>query len=379
MTNEFSRRHFFIAGIGALALPYAKGLFAQNPPAPALDLPPIPIVPVTKRSAVGLVRGDTRRKVVFDSLVAIDKELRAGLKLKKSVLIKVNFTATTNQLASSHADAVRGILDYLGPRFKGPVVIGEAASNDTMAGFDNFKYSDVVTEFKSQKVSLVDFNLEKPALMQTISANVHPTPLRIAARLVDPDAFVINCCIPKTHNAVIYTGAVKNMSMGAPLRSPIQEKPAWSDKRKVHVSGHQQHNYNLFLVAQHLAPYWGATVLDGFEAMEGDGPIYGTKVPWNMAVASTDYIAADRVALEAMGMDPKWIGYLQYCWQMGIGNYDLGQIDVRGEKIESLKKSFKLPGSVDDQLKWMGPLNAPSANPQKKGPGDWGGLLRGPE
>jgi uncharacterized protein (DUF362 family) len=366
MSKGFSRRHFFLAGAGALALPWTERLSAQNPPTPTLELPMPPIVPVTHRSAVSLVRGNTRRKVVFDALVGIDKELVPALKRKKSVLIKVNFTATTNQLASSHADAVRGILDYLGPRFRGPVVIGEAASNDTMAGFDNFKYDALVSEFKSQKVSLVDFNLEKSALMQTIDTNLHPTPLRIAARLVDPDAFVINCCIPKTHNAVIYTGAVKNMSMGAPLRSPIKETPSWSDKRKVHVNGRHQHNYNLFLVAQHLVPYWGATVLDGFEAMEGDGPIYGIKVPWNMAMASTDYIAADRIAIEAMGMDPKWIGYVQYCGQMGIGNYDIAKIDVRGETLEAIKKSFKLPASVDDQLKWMGPLSpAPAANPQR--------------
>ncbi len=347
-----------------MVCPCAERLFAQNPPTPALDLPPVPIVPVTHRSAVSLVRGDARRKVVFDSLVGIDEELVPALKRKKSVLIKVNFTSTTNQLASTHADAIRGILDYLGPRFKGPVVIGEAASTDTMAGFDNFGYSAVVSEFKSQNVSLVDFNLEKYALMQTIDDNVHITPLRIAARLVDPDAFVIDCCIPKTHNAVVYTGAVKNMSMGAPLRSPIKETPRWSDKRRVHVNGHQQHNYNLFLVAQHLASYWGATVMDGFEAMEGDGPINGIKVPWNMAIASTDYIAADRIAVEAMGMDPNWIGYLLYCWQMGLGNYDAAKIDVRGETLESVKRSFKLPGTVDDQLKWMGPLTPP-ANRQR--------------
>lgn len=324
---------------------------------------------MTRHSAVSVVRGVTRRQATHDALVGIDREMVQGLKHKKSVLIKVNFTATTNQLASTHRDAVAGILDYLGPRFKGPVAIGEAASNDTMAGFDNFNYSELVTDFKSQKVSLVDFNQEKYALMQSIDANIHPTPVRIASRLVDSDAFIINCCIPKTHNAVIYTGAIKNMAMGAPLRSPIKETPGWSDKRKIHVNGHWQHNYNMFLVAQHLAPYWGATVLDGFEAMEGDGPIYGTKVDWKVAMASTDYVAGDRVALEAIGMDPKWIGYLQYCGQMGIGNYDLSNIEVRGEKLEAIKTSFKLPGSVDDQLKWMGPLEITPARATRTLPG----------
>jgi uncharacterized protein (DUF362 family) len=367
MSKEFSRRQLLVASAAALALTGGRRLFAQHPPTPALELPPPPIVPVTRHSAVSVVRGQSRRQATHDALVGIDREMLQGLKRKKSVLIKVNLTSVTNQLASTHRDAVAGILDYLGPRFKGPVAVGEASSNDTMAGFDNLHYQELVTEFKSQKVSLVDFNLEKYALMQSIDANIHPTAVRIASRLVDPDAFIINCCIPKTHNSVTYTGAVKNMAMGAPLRSPIKETPGWSDKRKIHVNGHWQHNYNMLLVAQHLAPYWGATVLDGFEAMEGNGPIGGAKVDWKVAIASTDYLAADRAALEAMGMDPKWIGYLQYSGQMGIGNYDLSNIEVRGEKLEAIKTSFKLPDSIDDQLKWMGPLEiTPERAPQPR-------------
>ncbi len=357
------------ASAGALAFTRAGQLFAQHPPKPALELPPPQIVPVTQHSAVSVVRGVNRRQAIHDALVGIDQEMRQGLKRKKSVLIKVNLTNISNQLASTHRDAIAGILDYLGPRFKGPVAVGEAASNDTMAAFDNFKYSELVKEFKSQKVSLVDFNLEKYALTQSIDSNIHPTPVRIASRLVDQDAFIINCCIPKTHGSVTYTGAVKNMAMGAPLRSPIKETTVWSDKHKIHVNGHWQHNYNMFLMTQHLTPYFGATVLDGFEAMEGEGPINGTKVDWKVAMASTDYVAADRVALEAMGMDPKWIGYLQYCGQMGLGNYDTANIEVRGEKLEAIKTSFKLPASVDDELKWMGPLEVtPERPPQPRQP-----------
>jgi len=370
MSNEFSRRQLLLASAGALALTRGGRLFAQHVPTPALELPPTPIVPATGHSAVSVVRAASRRQAVHDALVGIDREMLQGLKRKRSVLIKVNLTSVTNQLASTHRDAVAGILDYLGPRFKGPVIVGEAASNDTMAAFDNFNYSELVKDFKSQKVSLVDFNLEKYALMQSIDVNIHPTPVRIAARLVDSDAFVINCCIPKTHGSVTYTGAVKNMSMGAPLRSPIKDSSPWSDKRKLHVNGHWQHHYNLFLAAQHLGPYWGATVLDGFEAMEGNGPVAGTKVDWKVAMASTDYVAGDRVALEAMGMDPKWIGYLQYCGQMGIGNYEMANIEVRGEKLEAIKTSFKLPGSIDDQLKWMGPLEiTPEPQPRQGGRG----------
>ena len=41
---------------------------------------------------------------------------------------------------------------------------------------------------------------------------------------------------------------------------------------------------------------WGASVIDGFEGMEGNGPKSGTPVASRIALASTDYVAVDRVA-----------------------------------------------------------------------------------
>ena len=96
----------------------------------------------------------------------------------------------------------------------------------------------------------------------------------------------------KTHNAVVATLSVKNMSLGAPLHNPPGEK-RWNDKRKYHV-GVRQNHYNMLLTAQKLQPNWGAAVIDGFEGMEGEAPV-PAPVPSRIAIASTDYVAADRV------------------------------------------------------------------------------------
>jgi uncharacterized protein (DUF362 family) len=66
-----------------------------------------------------------------------------------------------------------------------------------------------------------------------------------------------------------------------------------------------------------------------------------------IAIASRDYIAADRVAVEAMGIDPTLVGYLQYCAAVGLGNYDPAKIDVRGETIAAFKRTYKM-----DLLLW---------------------------
>ena len=73
-------------------------------------------------------------------------------------------------------------------------------------------------------------------------------------------------------------------------------------------------------------------------------------------MASMDYVAADRVATEVMGVEPTWVGYLQYLEQFGVGNYDMAKIDVRGETIAAVKRNYRLHPDIDRHLQWMGPL-----------------------
>ncbi|MBI3697533.1 MAG: DUF362 domain-containing protein, partial [Acidobacteria bacterium] len=108
--------------------------------------------------------------------------------------------------------------------------------------------------------------------------------------------------------------------------------------------------------AQRLQPCWGAAVIDGWEGMEGNGPSSGTAVASRLAIASTDFVAADRVGVEAMGINPSWLGYLTYCGQVGIGQYDLAKIDVRGPSLAAVRKSYRLHRDIERQLEWMGPM-----------------------
>jgi uncharacterized protein (DUF362 family) len=351
----------------------ASAVRAQQPPGPGgtptVPLPLPVVTPAAARSVVSLVRGEDRRKNVYESLMAIDRELAPALKRKKYVLIKPNLTSNVKQLAATHADTLRGILDYVGPRFKGPVIIAEASSGNTVDGFENFKYRQLIAEYRSQRVELIDLNREgKYITSPLIDTNLQMFPVRLAARLMDPDAFIVSASIPKTHDCVVATMSVKNVVMGAPLHSPnatpggARGPDRWSDKMKLHTGmqqpplGPHLMNYNLCLIAQKLAPFWGATVIDGLEGMEGDGPVSGTPVPSRIAIASLDYVAADRVGVEAMGIDPRWVGYLQYCEQVGIGNYDISKIEVRGEKIAAVARKYRLHSNTDRNLQWMAPL-----------------------
>jgi uncharacterized protein (DUF362 family) len=351
MPLNFSRRDFFgvAAGAGALATLRAQVAGPQTPPLAFLH-------ELKTRSTVAIVKGDARRQNVGDALAAIDHQIAPVLKRKKYVIIKVNNVSTVNQLAATHVDTIFGILDYLLPRVKVPVMIVESSAGDTMTGFNNFKYTGIAKATRARQVSLVDLNTEaKYQTIPLIDFDLHIQPVRLAARLLDPDAFIISSGILKTHNTVVATLSVKNMVLGAPLHSAPKETPKWNDKRKYHTGIRQTH-YNMLLTAQKMRPHWGAAVLDGFEGMEGNGPASGTPVPSRIAIASTDFIAADRVGIECMGINPAWPGYLNYCGQLGLGNYDIAKIDVIGETIAAVQKKYQMHKDIERELEWMGEM-----------------------
>jgi uncharacterized protein (DUF362 family) len=344
MSLDQTRRSFLrlgIAAAGTMAVPARLGRAAGS---------------ASTASVVGLACGAERRRNVRDALELVEDRILPRLRQKQYVVIKPNLVSTVNPLAATHADTLNGILDFLGPRFKGPVVIAESSAGDTLEGYENFGFAGVVREHREREIKLVDLNREgRYETLQILDDDLHLQPVRLAARLTDPDAFVICAAALKTHNAVVATLSVKNMTLGAPLRSGPGQQPRWNDKRRYHVGIRQMH-YNMLLTAQRLSPSWGATVIDGFEGMEGNGPASGRPVASRLAIASTDYVAADRVGVECMGIDPAWVGYLGYCGASGLGEYDLGRIEVRGAKIADVARRYQLHQDIERMLEWMGPM-----------------------
>ena len=309
-----------------------------------------------RRSVVSVANGSGRRQNIREALEAIEDQVLPVLKTRKRVVIKPNMVSTSNQLASTHVDALHGILDFLGPRFKGPVIIAEASAGYTTEGYDHFGYAGLIPEHRPLEVSLVDLNEEGKYLThRVLDGDLHFAPVRLAARLLDPEAFVISSAILKTHNTVVATLSLKNMALGAPLHCSRKESPQWSDKRTYH-GGVRQTHVDIALTAERLQPCWGAAVLDGWEGMEGNGPGGGTLVPSRIAIASTDFVAADRVGLQAMGINPEWVGYLGFCAQAGLGQADLSRIEVRGARLADVARKYRMHDDLQRELRWMGPL-----------------------
>ncbi len=338
---------------GSIMNPLSRRLFLEFAGSMAASLA---ATAAPRRPVVSVTRGEDRRANVRRALEAIDDQIRPLLKRKRYVFLKPNCVAVDNQLGSTHADALRGILDYLEPRFRGPVVIADSSKDNTRDAFENFRYGRLASEYRRLAIRLIDLNEEADFVPhQIIDRNLHLTTVRLARRFFDPDAFILGSAILKAHDNVVVTLSVKNLVMAAPLHG-AEKGAKWHDKYAYHA-GFRAIQMNVALTARRMQPFWGATVIDGYEGMEGEGPLRGTPVPSRVAVASRDLVAADRAGVELMGVDPNWPGYLRYCAEAGLGEYDLARIDLRGEAdLAALRRTYTLHPRIKQQLEWMEPL-----------------------
>jgi uncharacterized protein (DUF362 family) len=252
-------------------------------------------------------------------------------------VIKPNFVSSTTQLASSHVDQVRGILDFLTSIYRGRVLIAEAACYDTKEAYRNFGYACLADEYP---VELLDLN-EGPSEKVVIrDRNGRPVAVPVSSLLLDKGNFLISAARMKTHDTVVVTLSVKNLAVGSIVGS---------DKKAVH-QGIRQTNLNIAELALRVRP--DLAVIDGYEGMEGDGPTGGDPVPLDVAMASIDALAADRIACEIMDVDLRNVGYLQFCLERGLGEADLNRIEVLGERLGDCVRPFRLHHAVNEQYAW---------------------------
>lgn len=285
---------------------------------------------------VSLARGKSRRDIVRKSLELIADDIKQQLSSRQP-LLKPNFVSPTIQLASSHVDQIRGILDFFTSIFQGTIIIAEASCYDTKEAYRNFGYLDLVREYP---VELLDLN-EGPFEDITVSGGCDRTlTLRASSLLLDSSKYLISATKMKTHDTVIVSLSVKNLVMGSIFSG---------DKKLVH-QGIRETNQYLAGIAEQAWP--DLSVIDGYEGMEGDGPSHGEAVPLGISIASTDALAADRVGCEIMGVDLHDVGYLHYCAERGLGEADLKKIEVLGERINDCIRPFKLHRNVREQYAW---------------------------
>ena len=344
-----NRRNFLktslIGGVG-YAFMKPTTLFASQAPAPF-------VLPDEKLSKVALTTGDNRADLVFRALQPFSEQIKKDIG-KRRVILKPNNVIINRQLAATHADTLEGILEFLKSiGVTQNIVIAESAANGpTLEGFSNYGYNRLATKYG---VTLVDLDAQPfEKLYVANEKDIKPYPVRFSAMMLDKNSYIVSVARMKTHDRVVATLSLKNIVLGAPVKdlgynwSSSRKAGAVNDKPIVHGGGFKGTNYNLFMLSQKLHP--DLAVIDGFESMEGNGPNDGTPVDHRICIAGLDWLAADRTAIELMGIDFAKVAYLNYCADAGMGVADLDKIEIVGEPLNKHKRTYKLSDNIEQQF-----------------------------
>lgn len=291
---------------------------------------------------ISVVHGLDRVSNIKKALDYLKDEIKEKLVNKSIILIKPNLVSTIVPFSATHKDALRGLINFLiENRFSDKmIIIAEgSAIGETENGFKNFGYYELKELFPN--LELFDLNKDESFEIEIYDSKLNLIKIKSAKIMIkdlNPDIFYISICPAKTHDTVIVTLSIKNIIVGS-----LQ-----NDKEKIH-QGYKAINLTLAKIYRdYISP--DLAIIDAFEVMEGDGPVYGTRLTMNLCVAGLNPIYVDSLMSYLMGVEPHKVGYL---YHLGIRESLLSKIEIVGEKnVEKYKKIVKLHSSVSSQFLW---------------------------
>jgi len=203
--------------------------------------------------------------------------------------------------------------------------------------FDQLGYTEL-----SKSLGIPLINLHSGEMQDVkISNGLHYDKLTVHKSLTGIDML---CSVPmmKTHVLATVTLGMKNLIGVYPgtvyysVRSWLHDRAA--EKRSPGIA--------FEILDMVRANKLDLVVIDGSMAMEGDGPTAGSLVKTDVIIAGTNPLAADMVAAHLMGFDPSEIPTFVWAWKTGMQPRTMEGIEIRGEKIENVRRKFQRPSLV---------------------------------
>jgi len=308
---------------------------------------------------ISLFKGDSRYENIINSLSLIRGEIINEIKNKQNILIKPNCVSDSIQKASTHIDAIKAVLDFIAPYTKNRIIIAEGSAYKTSNAFENFDYYSLKDNYNLEFIDLNEDDFEEIFIYDK---DLNPLKVGIARTMLDSDC-IISITLPKTHDSSIATFGIKNVAVGSlikktlfPYRIPLRPvrkiinriASIRNDKTKIHQGPKAIHK-NIFEIYKKIRP--NISIIDAFEAMEGNGPVDGEIVNMRLAIAGTNVLATDIIAAKLIGLNPEDIGYLYYC--MLYEKFNPDEIEIIGNTtLEKEKRKFKMHDTYLKQIHW---------------------------
>ena len=273
----------------------------------------------TKLPIVALVKGSRGHNPVFKALDLIN--YKKALSEYDTVLIKVNFITNKSWDTGATTDpvVVEAIIKKLASLpIKIYVVESDATITNASKAFETTGMADMC---KRNGVEWINLRYVKDKVKVKVP-NGKALKMVTVPKLVTESA-VISAAKLKTHASTKVTLGMKNMF------GLLSDK----FKGKYHLKGINKVIVDINTVLKPVL-----TVIDGFVAMEGRGPIDGSPVKMDVIIAGTDPVATDATAARVMGFNPYEIQHIRKAFEEGLGK---SEAQIVGEKLESVKRNFK--------------------------------------
>lgn len=302
-------------------------------------------------SKVSFIKSDDRYYNVSRALSLIKGEIMTGLKNAKKVVVKPNCILDNFQLAATHVDALDALFEIITPYSKNQIILAEGTGvGDTMTAFKNYEYFSIQEKYG---FAVVDLNTDESEKVSVFDRKGNLFDINMSKTILEAD-YLISICPPKTHDSVVYTGAIKNTAVGS-LSRPIDTFSGGivsrlnlhkNSKASIH-QGYKYINENLKKLANIKMP--DLAVIDGFSSMQGNGPGKdGEMVPTHYAIASGDAISADLLASTLMGIGVDDIGYLSSL----KSEHEIPEPFVIGDNWRENILKFKLHSDFAKMKQW---------------------------
>lgn len=261
------------------------------------------------------------------------------------VLVKPNMLSPVSpeRAVTTHPEVVFAVAKYLSERCEHVDIGDSPGRGEYPLVCETTRITDAAHR---SGASIVSFEEEVPT--KHLAGHVcKEFPL---ARPVVSSAALVNVAKMKTHGLMTFTGAVKNLY------------GCVSGARKAHLHFRYQEPEDFGQMIADLVELVkpAISILDAILGMDGEGPSHGRPRNVGLLMASPDPVALDVVAMHVAMADPMTVPYLKACRKHGVGETNLENIDILGERLREVQIADFLmperPGSSPLTFRWAGPL-----------------------
>jgi uncharacterized protein (DUF362 family) len=230
----------------------------------------------------------------------------------------------------------------------GKVYVMEGSAVPTKIAFAHFKYNHedipgvdkfIAIEMDTEGDYLVNVDLPGGLYKKRYAMN----------RIYKEAEVVISLPCLKNHWQAVVSGGIKNVGIGAtPGNVYGYDADNPGRNNKIPHYGIELHEW---IHDYFMARPVDFVIMDGLTGIQngptpcfdvsGSSDIKQDQMNMRLILASKDSVALDTIESLVMGWDPRSVEYLGLLAKDGIGNLDTAYIDVKGKRVDEVRKRFK--------------------------------------